>query len=366
MFGKKPTARPAGSDRAGGPAASATISDAGPCQKSVKLHVGTDVIAPIRAAVLAEFQKEAALPGFRKGKAPSEMVEKQHAKSIQDETLQRATRQAIEQAVKEHQLKPVGPFQIRNADFKDAEGLTLEALVEVEPAFALADYKGLHVPQGSEAVTPEELAKALAGLQESMAEMAPGAEGQPKEKRVPALDDELAKDLGVETLEKLKEHVEAKLREQKRAEQSRAKEAAISDELIKRHAFGLPATLVDHQTERLARDFKVRLLLSGVPEAKIDEEMAKFTEQLRQAGERHVRLSFILDRIAEKEAMTVTQDELVGRLWQLSQRWKKDPADVRKMFDAQGLWGSVVSAIRQEKTMAFLLSNAVTQNGGTV
>jgi FKBP-type peptidyl-prolyl cis-trans isomerase (trigger factor) len=360
MFGKKPATRPSGSE----PAARTTVSDAGPCQKSVKLRVGADAIAPIRAAVLAEFQKEATLPGFRKGKAPADLVERQHGKSIHDEMLQRAMRQAIEQAAKEHQLRPVGPFQVRAADFKDAEGLTLEALVEVEPTFALGDYKGLHVPAGSDSVTPEELTKALAGLQESMAEMAPGAEGETKEKRVPPLDDELAKDLGLESLQKLKEHVEAKLREQKRADQARAREAAISEELIKRHSFALPVSLVEHQTDRLARDFKVRLLMSGVAEAKIDEEMAKFTEQLRQAGERHVRLSFILDRIAEKESVTVTQDELVGRLWQVSQRWKKDPAEVRKIFDAQGLWGSVVSAIRQEKTMAFLLSNAVTQNGG--
>jgi hypothetical protein len=61
--------------------------------------------------------------------------------------------------------------------------------------------------------------------------------------------------------------------------------------------------------------------------------------------------------------VTVTQDELVQRLWQLSRRWKKDPVEVRKTFDAQGLWSSVVSSIRQEKTIAFLTSIAAISDG---
>ncbi len=72
-----------------------------------------------------------------------------------------------------------------------------------------------------------------------------------------------------------------------------------------------------------------------------------------------MKLAFILDRIATKESVAVTQDELGKRLWELSQRWKKDPAEVRKTFDAQGLWPSVISNIRQEKMIAWLLAAAV-------
>ena len=93
--------------------AKATITDAAPCQKAVRLQVASGVIAPVRSAVLAEFQKQAALPGFRKGKAPAPLVERHYAKDIQDETLHRVTKQAFEQAAKDHDLKPVGPFEVR-------------------------------------------------------------------------------------------------------------------------------------------------------------------------------------------------------------------------------------------------------------
>ena len=135
--------------------------------------------------------------------------------------------------------------------------------------------------------------------------------------------------------------------------------ASLLEELLSRHTFEVPPRLVGHQTERLTRDFKARLLLSGVSEEKVNEEVVKFSEQLRTNAQRHVKLGFILDRIASQESVTVKEDELVARLWQLSQRWKKDPSQVRKSFDEQNLWPSVVSTIRQEKTISLLLSAAV-------
>ena len=354
-------------------APSATVSDAGPCRKSVSLRLGPEAIAPVRAAVLEEFQKRATLPGFRKGKAPADVIGKQYAKDIQDETLHRAMKQGFEEAIAAHQLKPIGPFEVSRADVTEAGGLTVEASVEIEPAFALGRYQKIPLTRPSADVTPQDLEGALEQLRASIAKAAPLKEGQPAgERKTPEtlpLNDAVAKDLGYETFEKLRTHVEAKLREQRQHAQAQALEAALCDELLARHQFDVPAGLVAHQTERLTRDFKTRLLLSGMAEPQVAEETGKFTNQLRTSAARHVKLTFILERIAEQESLSVTQDELVKHLWRLSKRWKKDPAEVRRIFDAQGLWGSVVSAIRQEKTMAWLMASAVITNGqsqGTV
>ena len=341
----------------------AEIKDSAPCQKSIRLTVGPEAIEPVRAAVVGEFQRQATLAGFRKGKAPADLIQKQYAKEIETETRQRSMQQALEQVTKEHELKPVGPFEIAAANFTPEGGLSLEATVEVEPKFALASYAKIPLIRIPADVSPSDVEQALAKLRESMAQMVPakGAEskeGAAKERELPALDDELAKDLGYETLDKLRAHIEAKLREQKRAAQAEALEQALFDELLKRHPFELPARLVAHQGERLTQEFKARLLLQGLPEEQAAAETTKFTDQLRTSAERRVRLAFILDRIAEQEQLTVTQDELMKRLWNLSRRWQKDPAEVRRVFDRDGLWPSVVSAIRQEKTVAKLLAQA--------
>jgi trigger factor len=358
------------------------VTTTGPCRRALRLRVSSEMLAPIRAAVLSDIQKQATLPGFRKGKAPAELIEKRYAESLQQETVQRATQQAFEQAVKDHQLKPVGPIEVQRAEYHQTDGLALEATVEVEPEFALTPYKKMPLTRPTAEVTPDDVAKALAQLQESMAQMVPPAQSQQeppalalstgapggqaapvKERQVPALDQELAKDLGFETLEALRAHVEAKLAEQKRTAQTQALEAALCETLLARHRFEVPSSLVQHQTQRLTRDFTVRLLMAGKKEEDVSAEVGKFTEQLRTNAERLVKLSCIMDRIAQQEQIDVTQDELVARLWQLSQRWKKDPAEVRKILDAQRLWPSVVSTIRQEKTVTWLLEAAEITNG---
>ena len=191
-------------------------------------------------------------------------------------------------------------------------------------------------------------------------------EGEAKEKKIPNLDDEFAKDVGFPTLAELRAHLEAKLTEQKRRQQSQALEQALCEELVKRHAFDVPQGLVQRQAQRLAQEFQVRLLMSGYAEEQAKEQLAKYTEQMTTNAAGHVKLAFILDRIAEREGLSVTQDELVDRLWKLSQRWGKDPAETRRMLDERELWPSVLSSIRQEKTVQFLLGAAqITEENGT-
>ncbi|MBI3321002.1 MAG: trigger factor [Candidatus Omnitrophica bacterium] len=341
----------------------ASVTETASCQKSLAIHVALEAIAPVRSSVIGEFQKQATVPGFRKGKAPVALVEQAHADSIREEMLRRVMKQAFEQIVTEHQLKPVGPFEVKTATLSETDGLTLEATVEVEPSFALGSYKGIPLTRPSADVSPQELDKALAALQESMAQLVPSSIGETKERRLPVLDDELAKDLGFPNLEQLTQHVEATLREQKRASAARHLDATLRDALITRHPFDVPPRLIAHHTERLTRDFTARLLLSGMSEDQVKAELVTFTEQLRTSAERSVKLSFILDRIATQESVTVTQDELVGRLWQLAQRSKKDPAQIRRLFDERGLWPSAVSSIREEKTLALLVAAASIANG---
>ncbi|MCH6587748.1 MAG: elongation factor G [Proteobacteria bacterium] len=188
MFGKKP--RPSDAK-----APQSAITETAPCQKSIRLQVARETLMPVRSAVVGEFQKRATLSGFRKGKAPPELVARHYAKDIQEETIHRATKEALEGIVKAHDLKPVGPFELRKVEMNETEGLTLEAIVEVEPSFSLATYTKIPLTRPSADVTPHDVDQALERLRASMANLAPGKEGEKKEPQLPALDDQLAKDL---------------------------------------------------------------------------------------------------------------------------------------------------------------------------
>lgn len=334
------------------------VTQPAPCQQKLQITVATELVQPVRELVVKEFQKEAALAGFRKGKAPRELIERQFTEQIREETLRRMTRQIFEQVAEERKLKPVGPFEVIKLNFDEQKGLELEAQVEVEPDFKLGEYKGLKVIKTDVTVAAEDVEQALRQLQDSAAQLVPTGEGDKKEKKLPSLDEEFAKDVGFDTLDKLREHLQAKIREHKETQATQGLEQQVCEALLARHQFEVPPRLVSRQTERLTRDFQVRLLLSGAAEDKVGEELAKYTEQLRTNAVRHVKLSFLLERIAETEGLSVTQDELVDRLWTLARRWGKDPAEVRKLLDAQGLWPSVISSIRQDKAITFLLDAA--------
>ena len=245
------------------------VTQPGPCQQRVQVNVSVQGVQPVRDVVVQEFQREAVIAGFRKGKAPRRLVEQKFPSEIREETVKRLTRQVLEQVTTERRLKPVGPFEVIKLDFDEGKGLELEAQVEVEPEFTLADYRGIRVQQPAAAVTPDEIDTALAKLRESSAELVPAGEGQPKATRLPGLDDEFAKDVGFENLEQLRHHLEAKLREQKHAQRRQGMEQSVSDTLLARHTFEVPPGLVTKQIDRLTRDFQVRLMLSGRAEEQV-------------------------------------------------------------------------------------------------
>lgn len=329
-----------------------------PCHYVFTIHLGAPAIEPVREAVIQEVQREATIAGFRKGKAPKALVEQRHPAMIREETLRRLTRQAVEQVTTDRKLKPVGPFEVTRVEFDEVKGMQLEAQVEVEPEFALGPYRGIPLTSSPMTVTAEEASQALTRLQDSMAQLVPTPDGQSKEKQRPNLDDEFAKDVGLETLDQLKTHLEAKLREQKQAQHQQGLEQQLCDALLARHQFELPQRLVGRQTERLKQEFQARLLLSGMSEEQAQQELGKYDSQVQTNAARHVKLAFVLERIAQAERLSVTQDEVVDRLWKLSQRLGKDPTEVRRTLDAKGLWPSILSSILHDKTMKFLMDAA--------
>ena len=132
------------------------VKQSAPCQRHMDISLGPDAIRPARERVLKEFQREATIAGFRKGKAPAQLVDRKYGEQIRDEVIRRLTREAFEQTAEEHKFRPVGPFEVMKLDFDQDKGLTLQAQVEVEPEFKLTDYRGIPAKQPALTVTPEE------------------------------------------------------------------------------------------------------------------------------------------------------------------------------------------------------------------
>jgi trigger factor len=151
--------------------------------------------------------------------------------------------------------------------------------------------------------------------------------GAPEE---PPLDDEFAKGLGLESLEKLRETVKQRL-EQDRATASRLKlKRALLDALNEGHGFDLPPTLVDNEFQAIWRQVQ-----SDLERTKRSFEDEGTTEEKAQAeyrdiAARRVRLGLLLSEVGTRNKITVSEDE-VSR--SLMERIRQFPGQERQVYD---------------------------------
>lgn len=180
-----------------------------------------------------------------------------------------------------------------------------------------------------------------------------------QKKELPELNDEFAKDLGdFQTLEELRSTVRANiLREREVAAQRVAKESII-DRLIENHEFPVPEAYVDRQIDIYIDRFVSDQAAQGRDPRKVQLDRNKVKEAMRDRAVREVKGSLLVDRIAEKEAIATTQDELDREVQRYAKQEREPAAAVRKRWQEDGTLGRIAAAIRSEKTLNYLFEQA--------
>ena len=117
-------------------------------------------------SMIKDFQKSAALPGFRPGKAPRDMVVRRYEKDIQDEVKKKLIPDAYRKAVDEQKLEVIGYPDIEEIQFGKGQALQFAATVETAPEFQLPEYKGLPAKRETTQVTDADVDKAINLLRE--------------------------------------------------------------------------------------------------------------------------------------------------------------------------------------------------------
>lgn len=161
-----------------------------------------------------------------------------------------------------------------------------------------------------------------------------------KQKKLPALDDEFAKDCGpYASLQELKD----KLRDQMENSLKKDIEESYKDSILKRlvetHHFDLPDTLVERELDTIVRQkLQARQRAKAtepLPPADADE-LNKMREEHRENAQRRVKAGLILEAIAEKESLSVSQDDLNNEVTRLASELRVPIADLVKMIQAGG------------------------------
>ena len=148
------------------------------CKMRLSVEVAPEWVESRFQDVLKEFQKAARLPGFREGKAPTDLIEKKFAEEAREEVLKSLIPEAYHQSIQTHHLTPVSLPSISDIQFERGKKLTFTAEFEEAPEIAIKNYKGIRLKRAAADVSAEDVEKAMGSLLDSRADLIPVTEAR--------------------------------------------------------------------------------------------------------------------------------------------------------------------------------------------
>lgn len=180
-----------------------------------------------------------------------------------------------------------------------------------------------------------------------------------KEKKVPALDDELARQMGYEGLEDLRAKARLHLTRQKTDGAENALRSEIIRQLVEKNPFEVPRALVESQTRALAQDWASELKRQGISDPLIQQAVGEELPALTSRAETQVRASLIFEAIARKEGIEVSPEEMDQEISQMASVMKVEEQRVRDAYtNDPARREDLLFRLRQERTLKFLLGKA--------
>jgi trigger factor len=422
------------------------VENLSPVEKKVTVEIDPDRVASELARAYQSLGRRVKLKGFRPGKAPRHVLERNFREEVEAEVLESLVQDTFAQAVREQSIDAVAPprVQVGEGGLAGGRPLAYTARVEVKPRLEPRDYRGLRAPRQTAEVTDQMVADELTRLQQSMAQLVPvegrfeaqpgdfalvdhqgTIGGQPfpggkaegvtvqvgegelwdgfmgalagrklgetvevdqafpadhrvaelrgmvahlivthkalKARQVPALDDELAKDLGVEgvaTLEDLKSRIRRDLEKR----EARRVDAETRDALIRaalqKNDFEVPPALVERAIDSMLEGTAERFARQGVDIRRLDLDVARLRADLRENALLQVKGALLLEAIADAEKIEVGDEEVQAEVARIAEELGVPPAEVQRQIRGGDSLQALKSKIRADKAMDFLTSQA--------
>lgn len=155
--------------RAKGIDVNVTVENLGPCKKLLRFEVEASVVDAAFEEITSDVQRQAQLPGFRRGKAPRHLILRSYAAEIESEARRKLISDAFRKGVEQEKIRPVTTPDIEEIQFGKGQTLQFAATIETAPEFELPDYKGIPVRRQVAMVTEEDIDRAIHVLREQRA-----------------------------------------------------------------------------------------------------------------------------------------------------------------------------------------------------
>jgi trigger factor len=155
------------------------ITDVGPCKKHLKVAVAREEIDRQFDESLGTMRREAAVPGFRPGRAPRQLVEKRFKKQVAEQVKSTLLMAALEQLDEDYKLNPITQpdLDVGAIELPDDGPMRFEMDVEVRPEFAAPAYKALTVRRPVKTIADADVDAQYKVFLERYAQVVPKLEG---------------------------------------------------------------------------------------------------------------------------------------------------------------------------------------------
>ena len=181
-----------------------------------------------------------------------------------------------------------------------------------------------------------------------------------KEKEVPALDDEFAKDVSeFDTLKDLKADLKKKITEERQKDADRAFEDALMEQVAANITADVPDAMVEGQARQFLENFKTQIVQQGIPYDQymkmtgMDEK--KLLEDAKEPALRQVRLDLALAAIIKAENIEASDEEVEAEFQKLADQYGMDLEMVKKYLQADQIKDQVTT----QKAVAVVVDSAV-------
>ena len=419
-----------------------SVEDVSALTKRMNIVLSQDYVAKAIEAAYDKLKGEVNLKGFRKGKVPRQVLEKNYGAKVEYDVADKMIQETYFDALEQVNLDAVAHPEIRDYKYESDGSFAYQAEVDVRPQFELGEYKGLAIEMSSIGVTDEEIDKELEMLRSQMAPLK-GVEGRGiaegdiaiidfagfhdgeamkqvkgenysvdvgsgrngkefeekliglnkgqeatqevefpagfsnpvlagkkvefrisvkdvKERVLPALDDDFAKEVGEEfkSLAELRE----KIRERRTRQKEDARRGDLTDrlmaKLLENHPFEVPPRLVAFEIEALIKELENNLDRQGMTLESAGLTKEKLVAQYKEAAEKRVRGDFLLKKIAEKEEIKLENEDIEKGFQRIADQYNMPMGEVKKFFQSRNELLPFMSELLSEKILSFLIEHA--------
>ncbi|HET7786543.1 MAG TPA: trigger factor [Myxococcales bacterium] len=181
-----------------------------------------------------------------------------------------------------------------------------------------------------------------------------------KKREVPALDDAFVQDLGGEakTLAELRANLRAEMEKQARDRAESSQREKLIEALVAKNPIEAPPALVERNVDAMLQSMLEGFMRRGIDPRQLGLNLERMRDELRQRALLEVKGYLLLEAIAEKEKVEVTDEDVDKHFEKLSSNFQQPAEKIRAAFRREQSIDSLKSRLRQDKALAFLLSKA--------